>query len=56
MLEENEQQFAFTSNNQELIIKYLMEKDSGKYTCIVKNRYGEIQQFQKFLVKGKYKI
>ena len=33
-----------------------MEKDSGTYTCVVKNRYGEVKQFQKFVVKGNIKI
>ena len=33
-----------------------MEEDSGTYTCVVKNRFGEIKQFQKFVVKGKIKI
>ncbi|XP_014228085.1 vascular endothelial growth factor receptor kdr-like isoform X1 [Trichogramma pretiosum] len=45
-------QFSLDQDNQTLTIKYLMEKNSGKYSCIAQNRFGQVEQFQTFMVKG----
>ncbi|XP_001600926.2 vascular endothelial growth factor receptor 1 isoform X2 [Nasonia vitripennis] len=47
----NEEQF-YLSSESELVIRFLMEKDSGKYSCVAENRVGKETQFQKILVKG----
>ncbi|XP_014211548.1 vascular endothelial growth factor receptor 1-like [Copidosoma floridanum] len=51
-LELSEQQYNLVSDNQELIIKYMLESDSGKYACVARNRFGSVQRSQKFIVKG----
>ncbi|XP_058810705.1 vascular endothelial growth factor receptor 1 isoform X2 [Phymastichus coffea] len=46
------QQFIIVGKNEELIINYLMDGDSGEYSCIAENRVNKVKTFQKFLVKG----
>ncbi|XP_012285918.1 vascular endothelial growth factor receptor 1 isoform X2 [Orussus abietinus] len=46
-------QFWFLYNKQELRIKYLLERDSGKYTCKAENRLGMVETYQQIVIKGK---
>lgn len=43
----------FSNNTQILTMKYLHEKCSGEYKCIVNNRLNEISMKQKILIKKK---
>ncbi|XP_031828557.1 PDGF- and VEGF-receptor related isoform X2 [Nomia melanderi] len=47
------EQFKCLQNNQVLVIEYLMESDSGKYSCRVENRVGKLEASQLITVKGK---
>ncbi|XP_015606080.1 vascular endothelial growth factor receptor 1 isoform X2 [Cephus cinctus] len=51
IIKENDQ-FKFY-NEHELYIKFLLERDEGKYTCRGTNRIGEIETFQRILIKKK---
>lgn len=51
-----QKQYKLVDNGQELIINYLMEKDSGKYSCVAENRFGQIKRSQKFVVQGIFDI
>lgn len=53
VIEENDQ-FKFLYNDQELRILYWLEKDSGKYSCRAENRFGFIEAYQQVIIKGLY--
>ena len=44
----------FGTNRTDLYIENLMPKDSGEYTCLAKNKFGEAQFTYKLLVHSKY--
>ncbi|XP_076749941.1 PDGF- and VEGF-receptor related [Xylocopa sonorina] len=46
-------QYMYTNNRQMLHIKYLLESDSGKYSCEVTNRLGTIKAYVTLTIKGK---
>ncbi|KZC13755.1 Vascular endothelial growth factor receptor 1, partial [Dufourea novaeangliae] len=52
MLGTNEQ-FMFLQNNQELHIKYLLESDSGNYSCRLENPSGRLESYLRITVKGR---
>ncbi|XP_032668208.1 LOW QUALITY PROTEIN: vascular endothelial growth factor receptor kdr-like [Odontomachus brunneus] len=47
-------QYNFTNNYQELKIKYISQSDSGTYSCRATNRIGEKETFQRIIVNGKW--
>lgn len=51
LLEENEQ-YNFTNNHQELNIRYMSQSDSGMYSCHASNRLGFKEARQEVLVKN----
>ncbi|XP_067203643.1 vascular endothelial growth factor receptor 1-like isoform X3 [Linepithema humile] len=51
LLEENDQ-YYFMYNHQELNIKYLKQNDSGKYSCQATNRLDTIKTFQEITIKN----
>ncbi|KAJ8675278.1 hypothetical protein QAD02_011064, partial [Eretmocerus hayati] len=51
-LEGRDQQFTLISDNQMVIVKYLMESDSGRYSCVAENRSGKVTRYQDFIIKG----
>ncbi|XP_014212347.1 vascular endothelial growth factor receptor 3-like, partial [Copidosoma floridanum] len=39
-------QFTFEDRNQKLIIRYLLENDSGNYSCVAENGFGPVTKSQ----------
>lgn len=55
----NNTQYAIVNESQKLCITYLLESDSGKYSCRVENRIGKLEAYQQITIKGNllnYKI
>ncbi|XP_043268630.1 vascular endothelial growth factor receptor 1 isoform X2 [Venturia canescens] len=47
------EQYMFLHKHQELHIKYLLDEDSGKYSCKASNRFGKDENYQSILIKAK---
>ncbi|XP_076182482.1 PDGF- and VEGF-receptor related isoform X2 [Ptiloglossa arizonensis] len=47
------EQYMFLYDDQELRIKYLLESDSGIYSCRVENRIGKLEAHRRITIKGK---
>lgn len=46
------EQYECRYDNQELYIKYLLDENSGRYTCRVENRFGKDENYQIISIKG----
>ncbi|XP_076631740.1 PDGF- and VEGF-receptor related isoform X2 [Colletes latitarsis] len=50
---ENSTQYQFLYGYQEFHIKYLLEKDSGTYSCRIENRIGKLEARRLITIKGR---
>ncbi|XP_023245093.1 vascular endothelial growth factor receptor kdr-like [Copidosoma floridanum] len=45
-------QFSLEDGNQKLIIRYLLERDGGDYSCVAENGFWPVKKSQTIIVKG----